>query len=75
MSQKLDNAIHTAAAAASAPAASVPPATVAAATFMGYTPNEWLVWLSIAWILIQALAFIIDKVLRFRRDCKSRSGK
>ena len=74
MSEKLDNAIHTIAAAASAPVASVPPATIAAATFLGYTPSEWLVYLSIGWIVLQMAAFVYDKVLRLRKACQEKQG-
>lgn len=65
-----EESIHAAAAAAAAPAASVPPATIAAATFLGFSPSEWLVYLSIFWILIQALAFIYERVSRIRRCIK-----
>ena len=60
----IEQGIH---AVATAPVATIPPASVAAATFLGYTPSEWLVWLSISWILIQAVFFIIDRVIRFRK--------
>ena len=72
MSEKLDHAIHAVATVASAPAATVPPAAVAAMTFMGHTPQEWLIWLSILWILVQFTALIIDKVMKFRKACQEK---
>lgn len=72
MSEKIDQAIHAAATVASAPASTVPPATVAAVTFMGYSPNEWLVWLSILWILTQFTFLIVDRIIRWRRMKKDR---
>jgi len=72
MSDKADHLLHAAAAVASAPATSVPPATVAAMTFMGYTPNEWLVWLSILWIVVQFCALVVDRVLRWRKACREK---
>lgn len=69
------DAIHAAAAAASTPAASVPPAMVAGASFLGYSPAEWLVWLSIFWIIVQATAFVWERVMRIRSACKERKEK
>lgn len=69
---KSDELSHAVAAVASAPAATVPPATVAASAFLGYTPAEWLIWLSILWILVQFTALIIDKVMKFRKACQEK---
>jgi hypothetical protein len=72
MSTKTDHLIQAAAASATAPATTVPPATVAAMSFMGYSPSDWLVALSILWILVQFVALIVDRVLRFRKACKEK---
>ena len=73
MADKMDSIVHAAAAAAATPAASVPPTTIAAATFLGYSPSELLVWLSIAWIVVQFIALVTDRILRWRKLCQQRA--
>lgn len=61
MSDGLSMKIAAIAHAASQPAASTPPAAVAVATILGYSPSEWLVFLSILWVLIQISLAIYDR--------------
>ena len=66
------DSIQSMAAAASAPLATIPPTTVAAASFLGYSPSEWLIWVSIGWILLQATCLVIDRVLRVRKALRDK---
>jgi hypothetical protein len=67
MSQKLDHLIHAAAGIASSPATTAPPATIAALSFAGVGLSDWLILLSIVWIVLQISFFLLDKYLKFCR--------